>query len=278
MPTSVGVLRTILEEFMNQVEVGRVGGQVAVTALITSGRIQVQDAAAVGQAMAASQVNAFAENQSITLKDVTPSGKAVEFSMLALLAPGFALMFLMYTTTNGGRMLLAERNMGTLPRLLVSPTTGTQILGGKVVGIFLTGTVQMLILIVGTALLFRLQWGDPLAVLVLVLAAVFGATGWGMLITAIAKTPGQVAAIGSAVMLSFGILGGSFFRLDIMASWFRILAKITPNAWGTDGFTTLALGGTLIDIWQPVLALLAMGALLFAIAVVIFNRRGMMSK
>lgn len=277
MPTSVGVLKTILEEFMNQVEVGRVGGQVAVTALIKSGRIQVQDAAAVGQALGTSQANTSAGSQSVTLNRTT-SGKTVEFSMLAILAPGMALMFLMYTTTNGGRMLLAERNMGTLPRLLVSPTTGTQILGGKVVGIFLTGTVQMLILIVGTAVMFQMKWGDPLGLFVLVLAAVFGATGWGMLITAIAKTPGQVAAIGSAIMLSFGILGGSFFSLDFMSFWFQLLSKITPNAWGMDGFTTLALGGSLVDIWQPVLALIVMGALLFAVAVMILNRRGMMSK
>jgi ABC-type multidrug transport system permease subunit len=278
MPTSVGVLKTILDEFMNQVEVGRVGGEVAVTGLITSGRIQVQDAAAMGQAMGISQANASAESQSITLKNVTPNGKAVKFSMLALLAPGMALMFLMYTTTNGGRTLLAERDLGTLPRLLVSPTTGTQVLGGKVVGIFLTGTLQMLILIAGTAMLFGLQWGDQQAVLVLVLAAVFGATGWGMLVAAISKTPGQVSAIGSAIMLTFGVLGGSFFNLDIMASWFRLVAKISPNAWGMDGFTTLALGGTLVDIWQPVLALIVMGALLFAVAVVVFNRRGMLSR
>jgi ABC-2 type transport system permease protein len=277
-PTSVGVLKTILEEFLNQVEVGRVGGEVAVTALITSGRIQVQDAAAVGQAMGVSQANASAQSESITLKNVTPSGKAVEFSLLALLAPGMALMFLMFTTTNGGRMLLAERNQGTLPRLLVSPTTGVQVLGGKVVGIFLTGAAQMFILILGTTLLFRLQWGDPPAVFVLVLAAVFGATGWGMLITAMAKTPGQVATVGSAFMLTFGVLGGSFFNTDFLPTWFRIITKISPNAWGMDGFTTLALGGTLVDIWQPVLALLVMGALLFTVAVVIFNRRGMMAK
>jgi ABC-2 type transport system permease protein len=79
-------------------------------------------------------------------------------------------------------------------------------------------------------------------------------------------------------MLSFGILGGSFFSLDFMSSWFQLLSKITPNAWGMDGFTTLALGGTLVDIWQPVLALIAMGALLFAAAVLILNRRGMMSR
>ena len=57
------------------------------------------------------------------------------------------------------------------------------------IGIFLTGAAQMLILILGTALLFQLQWGDPLAVLALVLAAVFRAVGWGMLLTALPKPP-----------------------------------------------------------------------------------------
>jgi ABC-2 type transport system permease protein len=276
-PTNASVIKTILDEYINRVEIGRVGGQVAVTGLISSGRIQVQQAAAAGQALGTSQAGT-AGSTSITLNNVTPTGEAVKFSMLALLAPGMALMFLMFTTSNGGRSLLTERNQGTLPRLLVSPTTSVQVLGGKVVGIFLTGAAQMLILILGTTLMFRLQWGDPLAVLVLVLAAVFGATGWGMLITAVVKTPGQVSAIGSAIMLTFGILGGSFFSLDAMSTWFRIISKITPNAWGMDGFTTLARGGTLVDILTPALALLAMGVLLFAVAVLLFNRRGIMKR
>jgi ABC-2 type transport system permease protein len=277
-PTNAGVIKTILDEYINRVEVGRVGGQVAVTGLISSGRIQIQEAAAAGQALGASQANEAGQITSIKLNNVTPTGEAVKFNMLALLAPGMALMFLMFTTSNGGRSLLTERNQGTLPRLLVSPTTSVQVMGGKVVGIFLTGAAQMLILILGTTLMFQLQWGDPLAVLVLVLAAVFGATGWGMLITAVVKTPGQVSAIGSAIMLTFGILGGSFFSLDAMSIWFRVISKITPNAWGMDGFSTLALGGTLIDILPPVLALLAMGALLFVVAVFLFNRRGMMKR
>jgi hypothetical protein len=51
-------------------------------------------------------------------------------------------------------------------------------LGGKVFGIFLTGVAQMLILIVASSLIFQLKWGDALGVLLLVLAAVFAATGW----------------------------------------------------------------------------------------------------
>lgn len=71
-------------------------------------------------------------------------------------------MFLMFTVSYGGRSILAEKAQGTLPRLLVSPTNSMQILGGKVFGIFLTGVVQMLILIGGTSLLFQLKWGDSL--------------------------------------------------------------------------------------------------------------------
>lgn len=273
-PTSASVIKTILDEFINRVEINRINVQLTITTLLKSGRIGIDEVESVSNGMVASLVDE--KSSLLTLKSTSQDGEDVEFSMLGLLAPGMALMFLMYATSNGGRSLLVERRQGTLPRLLVSPTSGTQVLGGKVIGIFLTGVVQMIILILGTTILFQLEWGDPLGVLILVLAAVFGATGWGMLITALVKTPGQASAIGSAVMLTFGILGGSFINLDYMSDWFRFASKITPNAWGLDGFTTLALGGNLADILMPIFALVIMGIILFSIAVIIFNRRGLM--
>ncbi len=277
-PTSVGVVKTILDEFMSQVEVGLAGGEVTVTQLVTSGRINLQQAQMVGLSAGTAQFNEARQNASVTLNNVTSSGQEVKFDVLALLAPAMAMMFLMYTVSNGGRTLLTERNQGTLPRLLVSPTTSAQVLGGKMIGIFLTGTAQMLILIAGTTLMFGLQWGDPTAVLVLVLLAVFGAVGWGLLLTAIARTPGQVSVVGSALMLIFGILGGGFINVDNMPRWFQLVTKVSPNIWGLDGFTTLALGGGLQDIRTPLLALFVMGAVLFIAAVLLFNRRGLMAK
>ena len=274
-PTSVGIIKTILEDFLGRVETGRVSGNVAVSELIKHGLIQVSQAAQVGEQIGVSQADSPGQNALIKLNSVTNSGAAIGFDILAYMAPGMALMFLMFTVSNGGRSLLAERGLGTLPRLLVTPTSGAQILAGKIFGIFLTGTAQMLILILSSTLFFQLKWGDPLGVLVIVLAAVFGASGWGMILTALAKTPGQVGAAGSALMLIFGILGGSFISLDNFPGWFRAVSKITPNAWGLDGFSTLAAGGTLADIGAPVLALLLMGALLFAVALFLFNRKGL---
>jgi ABC-2 type transport system permease protein len=132
----------------------------------------------------------------------------------------------------------------------------------------------MLILIFASRLFFQLDWGNPLGVVALVLAAVAAAVGWGMLITSLAKSPSQVATAGSAIMLIFGILGGGFINLADMPGWLQIASKVSPNAWGLDGFSTLAAGGQLIDISQPVTALLVMGVVLFSLSVIIFNRRG----
>ncbi|MEZ0396147.1 MAG: ABC transporter permease [Anaerolineales bacterium] len=274
-PTSVGVVKAILEEFIARLEVGRVGGTVVVTQLLTAGLIQPAQAQAYALAMG--QAAAFDEQPVIVLATNVASEAATDFNPLAYIAPGTALMFLMFTVSNGGRTLLTERNQGTLPRLLVSPTTSAQVLGGKIFGTYLTGVAQMLILILTSTLLFRLEWGDPLGVLVLVLAAVFGACGWGLVITALAKRPGQVSIVGSALMLIFGLLGGSFVDLSFMPPWVQAISKITPNAWGLDGFTTLALGGGIGLLLKPILALLAMGGVLFTVSLMLFSRRGMMT-
>lgn len=274
-PNSAGIVQSIVAQYLNRVEIGRIGGQVTVNQLIASGRITPQEAATVGAAAGKKQAESSEAFTSIRLKG--EEGEAAQqFNILAYMAPGMALMFLMFTTSNGGRTLLVERSQGTLSRLLVTPVTSGQVLLGKMFGIFLTGTVQVLILILASTIIFRLEWGNPLAVLLLVLAAVTGAVGWGMLLTALVRTPGQASSFGSAVMLTFGILGGSFFDLTMMPRWMQAASRITPNAWGIDGFTILARGGGVASILPDIAGLLVMGAVLFAISLVLFRRRGVL--
>lgn len=273
-PTGVSIVKNLLEQFISRVEVGRVSGMVSVTQLLESGAIDPSQALAVGQAVGESQSDSLGNTSSIKLNNVTAAGTEVKFNMLALLAPGMALMFLMYTVSNGGRTLLVEKAAGTLPRMLISPTSSFQILGGKVFGIFLSGLAQLLILIIGTTLLFNLNWGDPLAVVVLVASAALAATGWGIFLAALLKTSGQVANIGMALMLIFGVLGGSFINVSLMPDWVQWFSRISPNRWGLDGFTTLAMGGTLTNIVTPIIALLIMAAVLFLVSIMLFNHRG----
>ena len=273
--TSAGVIKSILGGFLSQVDIGRISAETTVASLLAEGIIQPADAARVGAQVGMQQAMSVSENPAISLVEESTSGEAVKFNILAYMTPGMALLFLMFTVSNGGRALLYEKRTGTLPRLMVAPLTISQILGGKVLGVYLTGVAQMLILILASALFFRLNWGNPLNVLLIVLAAVFGAMGWGSLITSLARTTGQVANIGVAVMLIFGILGGSFFNVESLPSWFVTISRITPNSWGISAFNTLASGGALVDILPALLALLIMGALLFGVAVIIIRRRGL---
>jgi ABC-2 type transport system permease protein len=79
-------------------------------------------------------------------------------------------------------------------------------------------------------------------------------------------------------MLIFGILGGSFIQLDQMPASIQMMSRITPNAWALDGFTTLALGGTLADLSTPIAALLTMGILLFLSSVLLFGKKNLVQK
>jgi len=275
-PTSAGVVKAIVDEFVSRVEEGRTSGMTSILQLMASGLLTPQTAES--EARNLFQNVDQSQTTAITLKTNREGAEAIEFDILAYMAPGMALLFLMYTVSYGGRSILAERSQGTLPRMLVSPTNTSQILGGKVLGIFFTGVAQVGILILASSMFFGVKWGDIPGVIALILAAVFGATGWGMLVTALARTPAQIGSIGSALMLIFGILGGSFIQLENMPPLIQTLSKITPNAWGLDGFTTLALGGTLHNLSEPITALLIMGTVLFGVAVLLFNRQGIMQK
>jgi ABC-2 type transport system permease protein len=275
-PTGAGVIKAIVDEFISRVEEGRTSGITSISQLMAGGLLDPQTAES--EARELFQNLDQSESTALRLKTDKQGAQAIEFDLLAYFAPGMALMFLMYTVSYGGRSILAERAQGTLPRLLVSPTSNAQFLGGKVFGVFLTGVAQVGILILASTLFFGVKWGDALGIVVLILAAVFGATGWGMVITALARTPAQVGSVGSAIMLIFGILGGNFIDLGQFPPLMQTISKITPNAWGLDGFTTLALGGTLSNLMEPITALLIMGALLFGISVVLFSRNGIMQK
>ena len=146
-PVSAGVIQSIVEEFISRVETGRVGGQVIVTQMLAAGLITPDQVNAIALEMGQRQANAVDQAPAIALQAAQSGQPQKAFNPMAYMAPGMALMFLMYTVSNGGRSILAEQALGTLPRLLVSPTNSAQVLIGKILGVYVTGVIQMLILI-----------------------------------------------------------------------------------------------------------------------------------
>jgi ABC-2 type transport system permease protein len=272
-PISASVVRSVVRSVVNQIEVLPVSVQVATQQLILNGLIQPQEAASVAGEMA-TRLSGGGSGRLITI-DLDEKAQAQEddFNYMTYLAPGMAIFFLMYTVTQGGRSLLAERDYGTLPRMLISPTSSAEILGGKLLSIFVTGFLQVSVLVLVSSLIFNLKWGDPLGVTLLIAAVALAATGWGILLASVVKTPFQASSLGSALMLIFGVLGGAFISIDVFSDAMRLLSKITPHAWALDGFVILGTGGSLAEALPDVGALLAMSALLFVAAAVVARKR-----
>ncbi len=274
-PISAGVVEGIVQDFVNRVDMGLTSIQVTMTQLMTNGIVPMANAQAVSQEISERQIAQMQEGgqQVITIqRETAETGNENGFNALAYFAPGMAITFLMYTVALGGRSFLDERNKGTLSRLLVTPSSSTQVLGGKVLGIFLSGVAQVGVLVLASTLLFNLYWGDPLGVILLIITVAIAATGWGLLLASFAKTPGQVSSYGTALMLIFGVLGGGFVNLP-REGLLEIVSRITPNAWALDGFINLHLGGSLADIATELVALVIMGFVLFGVSVLLFNRR-----
>lgn len=267
-PISAGVVASIVASFVNQVESNVAQTTLLVDTLALNGTPQlIPDAI---QAMQAATID-NPQASLINVQQTVGEEDANSFNPFAFLAPGMALMFLMYTVTLGGRSILQEKQAGTMARMRTTPTGMTQILGGKIVGVFLSGVAQVSILIIASGLMLGVRWGNPLAVALLIVSAALAATGYGILFASVLKTPSQVAGVGSAVMIVFGAISGTFARIDTpVVKW---LGMITPNDWALRGFIDLGLGGTIADILPNVAALWLIAAVLFAIAVPMFARQ-----
>lgn len=264
-PISASVVQDIVEAFATEADTRVAGVEVTIQQMAINGRLATNNPIAI---QSSTELDPLIEIEQETAANPTDD----DYNPLTYFAPGMAVAFLMYTVSLGGRSILAERDEGTLARLMASPTSATQVMGGKVSGIFLTGAAQVSVLIIASTLLFQLRWGNPTAVSLLIAATAAAATGWGLLIAAISDRPSQVSSYGTALMLLFGIMGGSFVQLTFDGP-FAWLSKITPNAWAIEGFDILGTGGSLADILPILLALTLMAATLFIISVTVFRRR-----
>jgi ABC-2 type transport system permease protein len=276
-PISVDVVASVIESYVQAIETGVVQVTVTLDQLLANEFITHQEIPGVVEQLASQAEQGSTALSLIDVDSHAPDEEPVdeiEVNPLALIAPAMAMLFLMYTVTLGGRSLLAERAEWTLQRMVSTPTAPWQVLAGKMFGIYLSAVAQVGVLVIGSSLLFGLRWGNPLAVAVLILAIAAGATGWGILLAAVARTPGQVTSFGGAMMLTFGVLGGGFTIGLPSTGALNLIGKITPNAWGLQGFTALAKGGGLTEIRDPIIGLAVMTAVLFLVAIVFFQRRG----
>jgi ABC-type transport system involved in multi-copper enzyme maturation permease subunit len=185
-----------------------------------------------------------------------------------------AVFFALFTGVFGILSIYEERKQWTLQRMLVSPTGGSTILLGKLLGNLIVVTVQLLVLLLAMTLVASLIVGTPTfiwgtnlpALLTLLLVLALCVSGIGTLIVGLARTPEQVQVIGPMVNMAMGVLGGAFgFSLPVA------LGQLSLIYWGVDAFSKLAANETGIGL--NLLVLVGQGLLFFVAGTWFFRRR-----
>ena len=194
----------------------------------------------------------------------------VEFSPFTQYVPGFAVMFLMFTTVlNGSISLIKEQEAGTLRRLVTAPISKAEIIGGKIASTFIRGFVQLTVLIYFGHVVFDLDLGsDILALFVLIAAVTMASTGLGLLVAVHVKTVDQADSVSLLLVMIMSSIGGSWWPLSVQPQFMQDMAHFTITAWAMDGFYDLLyFDQGLAGILEEVKWLVLMMIIFFGIAI-----------
>lgn len=216
---------------------------------------------AIGQVIRS--VTSTSGAQAVGLAETTATaGK--EVSTLSYYAGAMSAMFIMFGAMFGAFSLIRERETWTLPRMLTTPASRMDIVGGKMLGVFAIGILQFGVLVAFTSAI-GVTWGDPLAVGLIAVSTVGAATGMSLLIASVAKTVRSVSGIAQIVIQLMAALGGSFIPVTQFPAFMQPLHYFTVNGWAIDGILQSMRGGTALSILPNVGALLAMAVVFFVV-------------
>jgi ABC-2 type transport system permease protein len=201
---------------------------------------------------------------------VTVEGALQTF--FAYLFPPITVIFVFFNVGAVASSLLAERETGTLRRLLAGPIPRGAIIAGKMLAYVLLVCPQLVVLFGAGSIFFDMPLGEsPGGLVLLSLVVALVANAMGMLVAALAKTSKQADSAG--IVLGFVLAGvggciGLSAPITRSEGFMSLLAQLTPHAHAVEGYYSLmAENATLVQIPPQVGILLAMGAVFFLIAV-----------
>ncbi len=196
-----------------------------------------------------------------------PSGFAVG-------AESQVILFMFLTSMTGAVALIITRQLGISRREFSTPTGAGTIVLGETLGRFAFALFQGVFIVVATALLFGVDWMDPLATGAIVLAFALVSSGAAMLLATLVSNEHQLSALGPALGMVLALLGGAMVPIEVFPPAMRTISLATPHAWALDAFHDLLLNGAgLADILPQLGVLMAFAVVLLALASFRFRRQ-----
>ena len=166
-----------------------------------------------------------------------------------------------------------ERQIGTLRRLLVTPTRKGLYLFATILGQVILALVQMILLLLFGTFVMKINWGSaPGALMAVMAASALAAAGIGTAFGAFIKTPGQANGVAIMSGMLMALLGGCWYPIELFPAVIQNITRILPTRWAMEGVLNIALrGGGLPSVLPHIGILLAFALVFFAVGVARFR-------
>jgi ABC-2 type transport system permease protein len=224
------------------------------------------------------QGNASSEEHSPNLLNETSiDADTNPVSSFQYYAAAMGVMFLLMTVVQGVSAMILEKEQEVFKRLLISNLTYINYLTGKMIGLIVISLLQAFVIIIGTKLIFGVDWGNSISgVFVMTVAFVINACGLGVMAGSFIKTEKAFNAAGMLGTQIFAALGGSMVPLYIFPDWFVSVSKLLPNGLALQTYLDLMSGAPFFEIIPAVLGSIGLGVLFFSIGLfrLSIERRG----
>jgi ABC-2 type transport system permease protein len=177
------------------------------------------------------------------------------------------ILFMFLTSLSASAQLIQTRRLGVSRRMISTPTSVSTVLAGETMGRFTIALSQGLFIVIASALLFGVDWGDPLAAGTLIVLFALVGTGAAMLFGALFNNDEQANSIGVFAGLGLAALGGCMVPLEVFPSTMERIAHVTPHAWAVEGLTDVILENAgLMDVLTQVAVLAGFAVVLLTLA------------
>jgi ABC-2 type transport system permease protein len=162
-------------------------------------------------------------------------------------------------------MFAMERQLGTLRRILVTPTTKATYVAGTVLGQVLTAVVQMTILVGFGVLVLNLNWGHaPGATALIIVTSALAAGALGTMLGTFVKTEAQGNGLSIMIGMVMAMMGGCWYPIELFPQVIRSAAQILPTYWSMQGMLDILVRG------QGIQGVVLESAVLLGFALVFF--------
>jgi ABC-2 type transport system permease protein len=210
-----------------------------------------------------------------------PQKKAEEkqntlLSMITPIMGGMMVFYAFFTGTSTAQSILREEEERTLPRLFTTPTRQVTILSGKLLSVFMTVCVQVVVLLIAARLIFGIQWGEIASVILIALGIIFSASSFGIFVNSFLKDTKQAGVLFGGVLTVTGMLGMiSIFAMNSpgAARLGDTVSLLVPQGWAIRGLMQSLNGAPISAVLLTAFVLIAWSAVFFSIGVLRFNKR-----